>query len=621
MKKVLFVVLLSIISGITYSNVIIVDTQAPSTPRNLSPSNITQNTLTLSWEPSIDNVGVISYEVFRAGVSVGTTTSTNMFFSRLTCNTTYSFTVRAKDAAGNLSTTSSALQLKTDDCPSASTQFQAKKADDFINSIGVATHIDRSAGPYSNAANVKSQLLNLGIKHIRDQIRETNITNYTLVKDLADNGIKSTGFLQGDFNNSLWTPSWWIQQVKNMGAAYAYEAFEGPNEADLGFGFIYKGQTWPNGVREFQKDIYLTVKNDPSISDRPVLGPTIGSGFKPTWANSLGDISAYVDYGNFHYYKAWGQSYSEGFPDWDLQNVKDFHNAMFGNKPYMATEGSYQTAINGGGISELLNAKYTLRYYLEYWRLGVVRTFKYELFDGGTSNTDGEQKFGLIENDGITLKPAAIAVKDMISLLADPNPAAVFTPTTLNFTVTNADSYTHYNLLQKSNGKFYLVIWNDAPSWNDNTKTEITNNDPITLTFNQTVVEAKLYMPCTNGTALVSTNTNPTSLNITVPNHPMIYEISLNPTLSVNPGGGSGQNTTMNSNQIVVHPNPTKKELYINGNILENSTYQIFSMEGMSLYSGVLEDNTISVEHLKQGIYILKIKSSSVEREIKFIKE
>ena len=416
-------------------------------------------------------------------------------------------------------------------------QIQSKKADDFINSIGVATHIDRSTGPYSNGANVRTQLLNMGIKHIRDQIRESNVTNYTIVKNLADNGIKMTGFLHGDFGNAALTPAWWLQQVKDAGALYAYEAFEGANEADLGMmGFTYKGQGWPNGVKNFQIDLYNTVKNDAAISvnNRVVLGPTIGNGTKDAWVNQMGDISAYVDYGNMHYYKAWGETYSEGFPGWDLQSMINIHRGMFGTKPFMATEGSYSSAVQAdAGVNEAVNAKYTLRYYLEYWRLGVVRTFKYELFDGGTSNTDLEQKFGLIAFNGTTIKPAGTALKNMITLLSEPSPATSFTPATLNFTITNADSYTHYNLLQKSNGKFYLVIWNDAPSWNSDTKSEVNNSDAITITFNQSVAEAKLYNPY-DGASVVTTTTSPASLNITVQNHPSIYEITT----------GSGTGTT-----------------------------------------------------------------------------
>ena len=311
-----------------------------------------------------------------------------------------------------------------------------------------------------------------------------------------------------------------------------FEAFEGPNEADLPMmSFTYKGQGWPEGVRAFQKDLYHTVKNDPSVSNLPVLGPTIGSGLKAPFINTIGDISAYVDFGNFHYYKAWGQSYSEGFPDWDLKSIKNSPNVMFGNKPYMSTEGSYHTATKTeSGISEIVNAKYTLRFFLEYWRLGVVRTFKYELFDEGTSNSNAEDKFGLIENNGTTVKKAGIAVKNLISLLSDPYPTKIFIPSSLNFSIINEDFYTHYNLLQKSTGKYYLIIWNDAPSWNEDLKSEIKNTDSLTIVFNQKILEAKLFAPFTNGLIALKTIQNPKLLPIVVPNHPYIYEITI-PTL------------------------------------------------------------------------------------------
>lgn len=412
-------------------------------------------------------------------------------------------------------------------------QVPAKRADDFVHSIGVAVHFDRNTGPYSNGTNVRQRLADLGIKHVRDQIREPEITNYPLVKSVANTGVRFTGFLHGDFKNPAYGPAWWLQQVKNAGAMYAYEAIEGANEADLGFGFVYKGAQWPAGVKAFQIDLYNTVKNDPSIRHLPVLGPTIGGGDKRTPAAALGDLSAYVDYGNFHYYKADGQTYSEGYPDWDLQSVKNFHNVIFGTKPYVATEGGYNTAKGASsGISERLDAKYTLRYYLEYWRAGVTRTFKYELFDGGTDDTLTEDNFGLVASDGVRIKSSGRAVKNLIKLLKEPEPTKIFTPESLNFTISEADDYTHYNLLQKSTGKFYLVIWNDAPSWNAEKKHEISNSDAVILKFNQTVSDVKLYSPCTHGTGEVTSFLKPTSLNITVPNHPYIYEITLKPVTS-----------------------------------------------------------------------------------------
>ena len=80
------------------------DTEAPSTPGNLSASNITQTTTDLSWNASSDNVGVTGYNVYVDGSLDGSPTGTSHSVSGLTANTTYEMSVEAFDAAGNVST-------------------------------------------------------------------------------------------------------------------------------------------------------------------------------------------------------------------------------------------------------------------------------------------------------------------------------------------------------------------------------------------------------------------------------------------------------------------------------------------------------------------------------------
>jgi len=89
------------------------DTQAPSAPASLRSTATTASSVALAWNASTDNVAVTSYEVFRGGVSAGTTTSTAFTVTGLAANTSYSFTVKAKDAAGNVSAASSALSVTT----------------------------------------------------------------------------------------------------------------------------------------------------------------------------------------------------------------------------------------------------------------------------------------------------------------------------------------------------------------------------------------------------------------------------------------------------------------------------------------------------------------------------
>lgn len=99
------------------------DTQAPSIPANLSATNVTTTSLRLNWLASTDNVGVTAYEVYQGTTLLNDkVTSTSFDVTGLTCNTTYRFTVRAKDAAGNVSASSNELTVRTGACTTTDTQ-------------------------------------------------------------------------------------------------------------------------------------------------------------------------------------------------------------------------------------------------------------------------------------------------------------------------------------------------------------------------------------------------------------------------------------------------------------------------------------------------------------------
>ncbi|MDI1465156.1 RICIN domain-containing protein [Catellatospora sp. KI3] len=90
-----------------------VDTQAPSVPGGLSAGGTTSTSTTLNWAASTDNVGVTGYLVFRNGVQVGTPTGTSFTDTGLSAATSYAYTVKARDAAGNQSAAAAALTVTT----------------------------------------------------------------------------------------------------------------------------------------------------------------------------------------------------------------------------------------------------------------------------------------------------------------------------------------------------------------------------------------------------------------------------------------------------------------------------------------------------------------------------
>lgn len=91
------------------------DNAAPSVPTALVASATTTTTTRIDWRASTDNVGVKDYLVYRGSTLVATITAPTTGFadSGLTSATSYSYTVKARDAAGNVSAASTALVVTT----------------------------------------------------------------------------------------------------------------------------------------------------------------------------------------------------------------------------------------------------------------------------------------------------------------------------------------------------------------------------------------------------------------------------------------------------------------------------------------------------------------------------
>ncbi|MBE7121144.1 lytic polysaccharide monooxygenase [Bacillus cereus] len=89
------------------------DTEAPSNPNGLEATKVTANSVELAWAASTDNVGVKGYQVLRNGEIIDTVPGTHFIDKQLQPSTEYSYTVKAIDAAGNVSKESTAVKVKT----------------------------------------------------------------------------------------------------------------------------------------------------------------------------------------------------------------------------------------------------------------------------------------------------------------------------------------------------------------------------------------------------------------------------------------------------------------------------------------------------------------------------
>lgn len=110
------------------------DTQAPSVPGSLAVSSKTANSVSLTWSASTDNVGVTGYDIYRGSSLAGSAAGTSFTDTGLSPDTNYSYTVRAKDAAGNVSGPSSPVSVTTNPSGSGGT-MAAYEAEASANTL------------------------------------------------------------------------------------------------------------------------------------------------------------------------------------------------------------------------------------------------------------------------------------------------------------------------------------------------------------------------------------------------------------------------------------------------------------------------------------------------------
>ena len=115
----------------------------------------------LSWTASTDNVGVTGYEVYRGTTLIKTVTGTSTSDTTVAAGTTYSYTVKAKDAAGNVSSASDPATVTTPGGGTGGTTTLNALADARVEQANPTTNYGTSstlAADQSSTAQVESYL-------------------------------------------------------------------------------------------------------------------------------------------------------------------------------------------------------------------------------------------------------------------------------------------------------------------------------------------------------------------------------------------------------------------------------------------------------------------------------
>lgn len=169
-----------VIPGIYLSVNNTTDAQAPTAPTNLTASNITSTSFTLSWSASTDNTGVTGYDIYRNGIKINTTNMIGTSYSVTGCspNTMYAMTVKAKDQAGNQSVSSNTLNTTTLTTTAASEVFTVRTVianqrmpHDLVygpdNNIWYTERFGGTVSFVNPSTGIKTVVLSLGAKMVR----------------------------------------------------------------------------------------------------------------------------------------------------------------------------------------------------------------------------------------------------------------------------------------------------------------------------------------------------------------------------------------------------------------------------------------------------------------------
>jgi chitodextrinase len=125
------------------------DTTRPSSPTGLQATGVGSTSVQLSWQAATDDVGVTGYDVNRDGQVVATPSGTTATDSGLAPATSYTYTVVARDAAGNRSAPSAALTVTTQSDtspPPASGSPTFRGASSAANNTSTTLSVSRPAG-------------------------------------------------------------------------------------------------------------------------------------------------------------------------------------------------------------------------------------------------------------------------------------------------------------------------------------------------------------------------------------------------------------------------------------------------------------------------------------------
>jgi hypothetical protein len=423
----------------------------------------------------------------------------------------------------------------------------AARANDFLNTFGVNTHIGLG---WDDPSQVAALVQQIGFRNLRDN----NVVSFlpTFIAFSQQTGVKFDMGVVGPNGQADLTTS--IQTWEQYAQAGILLAVEGPNEPPY-WPVTWNGSTssltaepYFTPVAEYQQALYAQVKADAALKSYPVWDVTLG-GYEPndvglqflqvpqnppdaaTLAVPAG--TQYADYANVHNYDCPGTFIPNMMWDsentswtlagqvcvvglyWNYQNSADTANwtpryagysaSQVAALPRVITETGWREGQDG--LTDAQIGGNYLDLFLDAFVDGWSYTFLYDLKDDGDN-------YGLVNSD-YSLRPQATCLKNFTTILADHS--SNFTPGSIAYSIPNEPATVHDLLLQKSDGTFDLAVWDEQIPGSG-------VSDSVTVNLGGTYTVSEY--DATTGTSAIKTLTGVSTVTLTLTDHPVILQLS-----------------------------------------------------------------------------------------------
>jgi hypothetical protein len=423
----------------------------------------------------------------------------------------------------------------------------AIRANDFLNTIGVCTHMAQGEDA---PAKVAQCLAYIGIRVVREDGTANQRTLRSFINVHKESGVKFDLLpINGHVAES-------VQMYELMAGEGALLAAEGPNEPN-NWHVTYNGASSSKktsmAVALFQRDLYAAVKADAKLAGIPVFHSSEAGGSEPdncglqflTIPAGAGTLlppgTRFADYANTHNYVCghnlkgvtldniawqaedptlngeWDGLYVEYGHTWSGKGFRGYSKAELEALPRVTTETGWTTRspkpaadakdTKDEGIPEADQGKLFLNLYLDAVKRGWSCTVIYMLHD-----SVGQSSWGFVHHD-YSHKPSAVYLHNMTTILADKSSA--FTPGKVNYSIPAKPATVHDMLMQKSDGTFELAVWGERAK----------GSDDVIVNLGAAYPSVKVYDP-TVGVEPTQTLSNVNSVPLTLSDHPVIIELA-----------------------------------------------------------------------------------------------